>query len=228
MTFVALRIIGALVGNRVRASDELAGLDVPEMGIEGYATEPIARMRNERSTPMRAQLAEGIGDNEDEDTTSPGGSPRRRPRRRISARSCAGVSLWDLVQMECLARSRLVVLVKGEGGIGYLYFDRGQIVHAITADRVGEQAALEILAWTNGSFQPCDRPWPETGDDRDVARGVDPAGRQAAATKHRTWWRFRRARRAAHVAPATDDAGRRRDLRDRGGRERRDAKLKVE
>jgi ammonium transporter, Amt family len=41
MTYVAFRIIGAVVGNRVRASDELAGLDVPEMGIEGYATEPL-------------------------------------------------------------------------------------------------------------------------------------------------------------------------------------------
>ena len=74
----------------------------------------------------------------------------------------AGVGLWDLVQMECLAGSRMVVLVTGEAGIGYLYFDRGHIVHAVTAELVGEQAALEILGWTNGSFQPCDRPWPET------------------------------------------------------------------
>lgn len=72
-----------------------------------------------------------------------------------------GVGLWDLVQMECLARSHLVVRVVGEGGVGYVYFDRGHIVHAITAHRVGEPAALEILSWTNGSFQPCDRAWPE-------------------------------------------------------------------
>src|SRR5215470_11683753 len=72
-----------------------------------------------------------------------------------------GVGLWDLVQMECLARSHVVVRVVGEGGVGYLYFDRGNIVHAATSHRTGEAAALEILSWTNGSFQACDRAWPE-------------------------------------------------------------------
>lgn len=36
LTFLALR---ALVGNRVAREDELAGLDVPEMGLEGYSTD---------------------------------------------------------------------------------------------------------------------------------------------------------------------------------------------
>lgn len=72
-----------------------------------------------------------------------------------------GVGLWDLVQMECLARSHIVVQVVGEGGVGYLYFDCGQIVHAVTSQHTGEAAALEILSWMNGSFQPSDRAWPE-------------------------------------------------------------------
>jgi Amt family ammonium transporter len=41
VTFLALRITDALVGNRVSAHEEMAGLDVPEMGIEGYATEAL-------------------------------------------------------------------------------------------------------------------------------------------------------------------------------------------
>ena len=41
VTFVALRITDALVGNRVSAREEISGLDVPEMGIEGYATEAL-------------------------------------------------------------------------------------------------------------------------------------------------------------------------------------------
>jgi Domain of unknown function (DUF4388) len=71
-----------------------------------------------------------------------------------------GASLWDLVQMECLGRSRGVFQVTGEGGVGYLYIAGGRVVHAVTRRLEGEAAALEILGWTNGSFQPCDRIWP--------------------------------------------------------------------
>jgi Domain of unknown function (DUF4388) len=80
--------------------------------------------------------------------------------------------LWDLVQMECLARSHRVVQVVGEGGVGYLYFDRGQIVHATTAQRTGEGAALEILGWTNGSFQSCERAWPAQPSIRTSHEGL--------------------------------------------------------
>jgi hypothetical protein len=94
-----------------------------------------------------------------------GGEATRGPASGESSRGFSaqlrGVGLWDLVQMECLARSRLVVRVAGEGGVGYLYFDRGRIMHAATIRYLGEAAALEILSWSNGSFQPCDRPWPE-------------------------------------------------------------------
>ena len=37
MTAIALFIIGKAVGNRVSVADELAGLDIPEMGVLGYA-----------------------------------------------------------------------------------------------------------------------------------------------------------------------------------------------
>ena len=71
-----------------------------------------------------------------------------------------GASLWDLVQMECLARSRLAVEVAGEGGLGYLFFDAGRVVHASTLRNRGQAAALEILSWTRGTFQPTTRSWP--------------------------------------------------------------------
>jgi hypothetical protein len=79
-----------------------------------------------------------------------------------------GASLWDLVQMECLARSRLVVEVTGEGGVGHLYFDAGRVVHAATARNRGVAAALEILGWTHGTFQPSNRSWPTGGPSIDV------------------------------------------------------------
>jgi len=97
------------------------------------------------------------GDIDDEELPAPG----LQPGRAVGFRArLAGIGLWDLVQMECLAGSRAAVRVTGEGGTGYLYFAGGNIVHAATVDQVGEAAALEILGWTNGSFQPCDRPWP--------------------------------------------------------------------
>jgi len=41
ISFVALRVLDLLIGNRVPADQEMGGLDVPEMGIEGYAVEGV-------------------------------------------------------------------------------------------------------------------------------------------------------------------------------------------
>src|SRR6185503_18614394 len=71
-----------------------------------------------------------------------------------------GASLADLVQMECLANSTLVVRVVSGDEEGYLYFAGGQIVHAMSSGAVGEKAALEILSWDRGSFEPCSAGWP--------------------------------------------------------------------
>jgi hypothetical protein len=87
------------------------------------------------------------------------GAPAGEPAVGFHAK-LEGASLWDLVQMECLARSRLVVEVTGEGGVGYLYFDGGRVVHASTQRHRGQEAAFEILGWTHGTFQPSNRSWP--------------------------------------------------------------------
>ena len=68
-------------------------------------------------------------DVDDDERTAPGVQPGRAVGFRASL---AGVGLWDLVQMECLAGSRACVRVVGEGGVGYLYFARGHIVYAVT------------------------------------------------------------------------------------------------
>ena len=41
MTYLTLKLVGALVGNRVSRTTEFEGLDVPEMGMEGYAAEAM-------------------------------------------------------------------------------------------------------------------------------------------------------------------------------------------
>jgi hypothetical protein len=68
-------------------------------------------------------------------------------------------SLTDLVQMECLARSTQVIRVMSRGDVGYLYFQRGEIVHAMSSNAVGEAAAIEILGWEEGSFEPSSAGW---------------------------------------------------------------------
>jgi hypothetical protein len=71
-----------------------------------------------------------------------------------------GASLADLVQLECLANSTLAVRVVSGNDTGYLYFQAGRIVHAMSSNAVGKAAALEILAWDQGSFEPCSAGWP--------------------------------------------------------------------
>ena len=74
-----------------------------------------------------------------------------------------GASLSDLVQMECLAGSHGVVEVTSVAGIGRLFFRGGDVVHATVGPLVGEAAALEMLAWTEGTFRPVEGQWP-SGD----------------------------------------------------------------
>lgn len=72
-----------------------------------------------------------------------------------------GASLADLVQMECLAGRERVIRVSSGGEVGYLYFRAGQIVHAVSRRGIGETAALEILRWNDGTFEPCGAGWPD-------------------------------------------------------------------
>ncbi len=71
-----------------------------------------------------------------------------------------GASLGDLVQMECLAGAHRAVRVTSGTHVGYLYFRGGAVVHAVARSQVGELAALDILSWSEGSFEPADREWP--------------------------------------------------------------------
>jgi Domain of unknown function (DUF4388) len=70
-----------------------------------------------------------------------------------------GASLADLIQMECLAGSKLVVRVTSGSKVGHLYFRGGSVVHAVTPTSSGEPAAMEMLGWNGGTFEPADREW---------------------------------------------------------------------
>jgi hypothetical protein len=88
-----------------------------------------------------------------------GGAPASDVRSGFQAQ-IKGASLGDLVQMECLAGSQRAVRVTSGANVGYLYFRGGAVVHAIARSLVGEAAALDILSWSDGSFEPAEREWP--------------------------------------------------------------------
>lgn len=75
--------------------------------------------------------------------------------------SVHGASLADLVQMECLSGRERVMRVCSGSEVGYLFFRGGQIVHAVSRRGIGETAALEILRWNDGTFEPCSAGWPD-------------------------------------------------------------------
>jgi len=75
--------------------------------------------------------------------------------------SVHGASLADLVQMECLSGRERVMRVCSGSEVGYLFFRSGQIVHAVSRRGIGETAALEILRWNDGTFEPCSAGWPD-------------------------------------------------------------------
>jgi predicted regulator of Ras-like GTPase activity (Roadblock/LC7/MglB family) len=75
--------------------------------------------------------------------------------------SLHGASLADLVQMECLSGRERVMRVCSGSEVGYLFFRGGQIVHAVSRRGIGETAALEILRWNDGTFEPCSAGWPD-------------------------------------------------------------------
>jgi hypothetical protein len=75
--------------------------------------------------------------------------------------SLHGASLADLVQMECLSGRERVIRISSGSEVGYLFFRGGQIVHAVSRRGIGETAALEILRWNDGTFEPCSAGWPD-------------------------------------------------------------------
>jgi hypothetical protein len=62
-------------------------------------------------------------------------------------------TLPDVVQLYVLSNATGVLVVKHHEGEGRLYFERGTIPHAITANARGDDAFFEIMMWSGGEFQ---------------------------------------------------------------------------
>ena len=62
------------------------------------------------------------------------------------------MNLPSLVQIMCLERRRLALVVRRPGEEGRIFFDDGQIIHAQVGTLVGAEAVYRLLGWTSGAF----------------------------------------------------------------------------
>jgi len=65
-----------------------------------------------------------------------------------------GLSVADLVQMNCLSGATCNVRVNSRQRTGWLHFSGGSIVHAEAGNLTGDAAVLEIANWQDGTFEP--------------------------------------------------------------------------
>jgi ActR/RegA family two-component response regulator len=63
------------------------------------------------------------------------------------------LSALDIIQLKCVSNATLVLQIASPSGIGRIYFEEGQIVHADTGESGGEEAFEEILRWKGGQIK---------------------------------------------------------------------------
>ena len=64
-----------------------------------------------------------------------------------------GVTLADLIQLKCLSAASECFCITSGARSGTLHFSKEAISHATAGDLVGDQAVLELLRWTSGTFE---------------------------------------------------------------------------
>src|ERR1700761_32829 len=62
-------------------------------------------------------------------------------------------TLVDIIQLECLTQSSVVLKVTSAGGEGKLWIQKGEIIDAVCGDLHGKEAFAELLSWKAGSFE---------------------------------------------------------------------------
>ena len=68
------------------------------------------------------------------------------------------VNLASLIQMLCMDQRRAALnLRRSEAEEGLIYFEKGEIVHALTDSLTGEEAVYHLLGWAEGTFNVSDQ-----------------------------------------------------------------------
>jgi hypothetical protein len=84
----------------------------------------------------------------------------------------SGVTLADLIQLKCLSAPSECFYITSGARSGVLHFSKGAIAHATTGDLVGDQAVLELLGWTYGTFEPASIPASNESSVRSAWQGL--------------------------------------------------------
>jgi CheY-like chemotaxis protein len=73
-------------------------------------------------------------------------------------------TLVDIIQLECLTQSSVILRVQSAAGEGRFWIQKGEIIDAATGDLLGKEAFVEMLHWKAGSFEilPSEAPRPRT------------------------------------------------------------------
>ena len=73
-------------------------------------------------------------------------------------------TLVDIVQLECLTQSSAILKVTTSMAEGHIWFQRGEIIDAVSGDASGREAFFEMLSWKSGNFEimASDTPRPRT------------------------------------------------------------------
>jgi len=97
--------------------------------------------------------------------------------------------LGDIIQMYCLSGASITLRVKLGSQAGSIFIRKGNIVHAVCNETVGEEAFYQIISWKSGDFETVgDAGEPETTIDRNwqflLLEGARMADELALANDH--------------------------------------------
>jgi len=62
-------------------------------------------------------------------------------------------TLVDIIQLECLTQSSIVLKVQSATGEGRIWIQKGEIIDAASGEQLGKDAFLVMLRWKSGSFE---------------------------------------------------------------------------
>lgn len=103
-------------------------------------------------------------------------------------------TLVDIVQLECLTQSSVILRVTSASGEGRIWIQKGDIIDAMTGELLGKEAFMEMLSWRAGNFDilPSDLPRPRTiyesyeGLLMETAQAMDESGSSSPAVPNAT------------------------------------------